>query len=164
MLSSLRRSCLFGVGLAIAAITLGCSSADTSLPGGGSGGSQPTGSVSASEGSTASPSGASCASAVAAISYDMVPTSGPSTCKGIDLGKCDVSEAGDKCSYTIDCATHGAITVTVDTSGQSETKRMNVGDGVTADCRANFKGSPIGMLFTCSAQGVTCTWQSRSIQ
>ncbi|HZO15988.1 MAG TPA: hypothetical protein VFB62_22095 [Polyangiaceae bacterium] len=151
----------FLLACAAALVFVACGTSETSDDNCGSGGTTTptTGSV----GATTAGSGGSTGACFEVLEgqWNLSSTGGPSMCSGFGPFDCEVSQSG--CSVTMDCASIGAATVTIDAAGKTTSTMVPVGDGVVGDCYAVFDeqfDTSVGDVFSatliCTAQGVTC--------
>jgi hypothetical protein len=94
---------------------------------------------------------------VAELTYDLYTVGGISMCEPFEPGRCGVAQQG--CTVTIECESYPAITATIDERGVTTVQQVPLGDGIIADCHAEF--DDFGMDLLCDAMGVSCEYSAR---
>jgi hypothetical protein len=97
------------------------------------------------------------------LTYVMGHISGPSMCAGYGPDECAIVDQSG-CAVTVECTGFGALTLTIDAAGVSDSVSVPIGDGVVADCHVEVGASPPSLSLVCSAQGIECEWGGSYIE
>jgi hypothetical protein len=87
-------------------------------------------------------------------SFDLWTVGGISTCESFEPGWCGVAQ--QDCTVTIECDNYPPITTEVDEDGRTDEEQVPLGDGVVADCHAEFASGRMSLV--CEALGVNCEY------